>query len=100
MELTASTTILLRTLIYLEEMLTQEELPMEPGSGSGGSSTVESTLTTSMWSATPLLVVTLTGPFEIVVRSTARAGHCPYQHDYTRPQHQHMESTAMPLTAT
>ena len=77
MELTASTTILLRTLIYLEEMLTQEELPMEPGSGSEGSSTVESTLTTSMWSATALFVIKVGDGLDSTVTTLAKTCRRP-----------------------
>ena len=87
LELPESTTNVLRTLMYLEKMLTQEELPAEPGSGSEGSSTVESTLTTSMRPDTALLVTALTDGLECVLRSAAKAGRHPYHHGRTRSQH-------------
>ena len=87
LEIFASITNVLRTLMYLEKLLTQEELPAEPGSGSEGSSTVESTLATSMRPATALLVTMLTDGLEIVLGSAAKAGRRPHHHDHTRPQH-------------
>ena len=77
LELSVSTTNVLRTLMYLAKLLTQEELPTEPGSGSEGSSTVESILTTSMRSATALLVTMLTDGLENVLGSAAKAGAAP-----------------------
>ena len=45
--------------MYLAKLLTQEELPTEPGSGSEGSSAVESTSIASMDSSTGLLCTSL-----------------------------------------
>ena len=72
--------------MYLEKWLTQEELPAEPGSGSEGSSTVESTLASSMRPATVLLVTMLTDGLETVLGSAAKAGRRPHHHDHTRPR--------------
>ena len=85
--------------MYLEKMLTQEELPQEPGSGSKGSSTVEPTLTTSLRSATALLVITLTDVLENVLRSAAKAGRWPHHHDHTRPQRRSVMSLPSPPTS-
>ena len=71
-------------------MLTQEELPTEPGSGYEGSSTIESTLTSSMRSATALLVTMLTDGLENGLGEAAKAGRRPYHHDHTRPHHQRL----------
>ena len=57
LELSVSITNVLRTLMYLAKLLTQEELPAEPGSGSEGSSAVESTSIASMDSSTGWLAI-------------------------------------------
>ena len=77
LELSASTANVLQTPACSHVLLTQEELLAEPGSGSEGSSTVESILTTSMRSATALLVTMLTDGLENVLGSAAKAGAAP-----------------------
>ena len=50
---------------------------MEPGSGSEGSSTVESTLTTSMWSATALFVIKVGDGLDSTVTTLAKTCRRP-----------------------
>ena len=78
----------IQTPVCSDVLLTQEELPAKPGSGSEGSSTVESTLATSMRPATALLVTMLTDGLEIVLGSAAKAGRRPHYHDNTQLQRQ------------
>ena len=58
-------------------MLTQEELPAEPGSGFAGSFIVESTSTTTKRSATGLLCITLMPDLDNVLGRAAKAGRRP-----------------------
>ena len=87
LEISVSTPTSMQTPVCSDVLLTQEELPGKPESGSEGSSTVESIWTTSMRSATALLVTSLTDCLESVLRSAAKAGRRPYHHGRTRLQH-------------
>ena len=63
------------------------ELPAEPGSGSEGSSTVESTSTTRKRSGRGLLCISMMHGLDNVLGRALKAGRRPYHHDRTRPLH-------------
>ena len=71
--------------MYLAKLLTQEELPTEPGSGSEGSSAVESTSIASMDSSTGLLCTSLMPGINNVLGRALKVGRRPSHHDCTRP---------------
>ena len=58
-------------------MLTQEELPAEPGSGFAGSSTVVSISMTRIGSGTGLLCISLMHGLDNVLGRAAKAGRRP-----------------------
>ena len=67
---------------------TQEELPAKPGSGSEGSSIVESMSIASMHSSTGLLCTSLMPVMNNVLGRALKAGRHPHHHDRRRPLHQ------------
>ena len=87
LEMPSSSSILLLAPMVTEEMVTQEELPAKPESGSEGSSALESTLTTRLRSDAALLVMTLTECLRNVLTSVGKAGDRPVIKARTRPLH-------------
>ena len=77
LEIFASTTNVLRTLMYLEKLLTQEELPAEPESGSEGSSMVEPVQMTRTRTTTALLGVVLMHSVDRLASRADMAGRRP-----------------------
>ena len=87
LEMPSSFPSLLLAPTVTEEMVTQEELPAKPESGSEGSSALESTLTTRLRSDAALLVMTLTDGLRNVLTSVGKAGDHPVIKVGTRPLH-------------
>ena len=85
LELSVSTTNALQTPMCSHVLLTQEELPAEPGSGSEGSSAVESMSIASMHSSTGFLCTSLMPGINNVLGRTLKVGRRPSHHDCTRP---------------
>ena len=69
------------------DMPNASELPAEPGSGSEGSSSVESTSTTRKRSGRGLLLISMMHDLDNVLGRALKAGRRPYHHDRTRPLH-------------
>ena len=85
LELSKSTTD--ETPMCSHVLRTQEELPAKPGSGSEGSSIVESMSIASMHSSTGLLCTSLMPVINNVLGRALKAGRHPHHHDRTRPLH-------------